>query len=183
MMFPRAAALLTAFSGLLLIATIPLWVHSYWRADVAALFIHQGRVQAAASFSGKVHFFFSDLPMGDERAWTIDASTGTHDEFLGIRDRLFDTPAFDRGSLGFRLLKGAPNSLWAPADYWIIVLPHWSLTILFAILPITWLRHRLRLRRRAKRRQCRHCGYDLRFSSDRCPECGEPIESGIPAPA
>jgi predicted amidophosphoribosyltransferase len=73
--------------------------------------------------------------------------------------------------------------MWVPATYWIVVLPHWFITIVFAILPAVWLRHRLRLRRRVKSRLCRRCGYDLRFSAGRCPECGEAIDGEASVPA
>jgi hypothetical protein len=48
--------------------------------------------------------------------------------------------------------------------------PYWFLAIMFAPPPLLWLR-----RRRAQRRaggRCRVCGYDLRATPDRCPECG-----------
>jgi hypothetical protein len=32
-----------------------------------------------------------------------------------------------------------------------------------------------RIRRQAGGRPCQKCGYDLRYSKERCPECGEPI--------
>ena len=60
-------------------------------------------------------------------------------------------------------------------------LPYWFLLLLFApgALPLI---HRLRARHRRARRlrlnHCLSCGYDLRASADRCPECGTPA----PAP-
>ena len=52
--------------------------------------------------------------------------------------------------------------------------PHWFLVPIAALLPTTRLlarRHRRR-RARATRGRCLTCGYDLRATPNRCPECG-----------
>lgn len=58
-----------------------------------------------------------------------------------------------------------------------IDLPHWFPCLLTAILPLLWLKRALRCRRAKRLGLCTQCGYDLRASPDRCPECGT-----IPAP-
>jgi hypothetical protein len=56
-------------------------------------------------------------------------------------------------------------------------IPHWTLVLITAVLPICWLIDlRRRYRNQIQAGFCAFCGYDLRATPDRCPECG-----GIPA--
>lgn len=54
-----------------------------------------------------------------------------------------------------------------------IAVPDWALALVTAVLPIAWI---FRRRRRVSAGHCGTCGYDLRASADRCPECGTPIQ-------
>ncbi len=54
--------------------------------------------------------------------------------------------------------------------------PFWFVCSAFAPVPAVWLRGRLRLRHRARAGRCLGCGYDLRATPDRCPECGTAVE-------
>jgi hypothetical protein len=53
--------------------------------------------------------------------------------------------------------------------YWAIVLPSGTFVVLRSLRGI---RRMWELRRRSRLGRCRSCGYDLRASPDRCPECG-----------
>lgn len=57
-------------------------------------------------------------------------------------------------------------------DFQQFGLPHWSVLVVFLFLPICWLGRRIRKYRRAAANLCRNCGYDLRATPERCPECG-----------
>jgi hypothetical protein len=53
--------------------------------------------------------------------------------------------------------------------YWVVVS---ALLVLPALAAIGGMRRRRRIVG-----LCRNCGYDLRASKDRCPECGKAIET------
>jgi hypothetical protein len=55
----------------------------------------------------------------------------------------------------------------------IIGAPYWSLTAATAALPVALALRRLLTTRRRNAGTCPACGYDLRATPGRCPECGE----------
>ena len=72
------------------------------------------------------------------------------------------------GRLGFNASTGAVD------DNPFIVVPYWAICVIgIAPLALQMLIARRR-RRRADTLHCRTCGYDLRATPERCPECGEP---------
>jgi hypothetical protein len=58
-----------------------------------------------------------------------------------------------------------------------LILPHWMLLLMTLVLPVTAVIRRSRLKRSTT--LCASCGYDLRATPARCPECGTvPLTKG-----
>ena len=67
----------------------------------------------------------------------------------------------------------SPDGIWPPARGFIVRVPHWPFVLLFAIAPVCWLSRAGRRCQqfRISKGLCPCCGYDLRASVERCPEC------------
>src|ERR1044071_134887 len=61
---------------------------------------------------------------------------------------------------------------------WSFAIPYWSL-VGVAGIPVGWeVVRRVRVARRGVGKFCPKCGYDLRATVGRCPECGRVVGSG-----
>jgi hypothetical protein len=57
------------------------------------------------------------------------------------------------------------------------VAPAWPAAVALAILPVLWVLQTMRRSRRAQMGRCLTCGYDLRATRERCPECGAVVKA------
>jgi hypothetical protein len=64
---------------------------------------------------------------------------------------------------------GLDNTRWNQAGF---ALPFWAMTVLALVLPLRFARQKIR--RPRDQGTCVACGYDLRATPHRCPECGVP---------
>jgi hypothetical protein len=153
----RLFNILAAVSLVLCVATGALWVRSYWRADVVV---------------------WSDQQV-DRGLFSVAGEIGVH-RTKGIQftdwDEIAVTPRcnkMDGGQcLGFVWFSGHGP---ATTSRWLVAVPHWSLALLLAFPGLRLLR-RCSVRRHSG--LCIRCGYDLRATPERCPECGTAVPAG-----
>jgi hypothetical protein len=92
-----------------------------------------------------------------------------------LSEEPFD-PATRRGDYGVYWSPRTPIPFTAGSTYRLIQISLWPIAALFALFAApaaAWRLYGARQRARRRRRGlCPSCGYDLRGTPDRCPECG-----------
>jgi hypothetical protein len=158
-----------ALAAIVCVAAVALWIRSYVFADqVGAVSDSWGLI--ADSDSGGVSFTFSAEP-NEVGRMQFQAGAG----FIHFVKRPSDYAAtFSTwGNFGF----GYENDGRSRR----LTIPYYALTLLPGVFAL-WLSRRM-LRKRSSASVCPSCGYDLRATPDRCPECGKEVPHGDAAAA
>ncbi len=186
----RLRQILSALCLLLCLATIALWVRSAGRRD-HAYYLHTTltaadrsagilRWRAVQSERGRIQL------QAGRRTYSVYDPRQSSDVFPAdgwqYNSGEFDISRPVEGVLGFGVVSessispGDPgrSHQWTETD---LQFPHWFLVLLLAVPPtlsaVGWQRRRHRRRLLGPdARPCPTCGYDLRATPTRCPECG-----------
>jgi hypothetical protein len=85
-----------------------------------------------------------------------------------------DDPVLRCGPVALWDFSMSSSSLGGAGHTWGLGMPIW-LAILISLMPAAfWAERGFRRAMRRRHGRCRACGYDLRATADRCPECGMP---------
>lgn len=187
--WPRPFALGAAISFVFCCALLILWLRSYWGSD----FICRRTFDSADSFSvthrdhmlsfshGEIRFsrgtdtlFVGGMAPPGKAVGAVDWSWGR----LGVGHMGWESPAPRTFliRLGFASWDDGMETSFSSDGRRYFSAPIWLGVLLFLILPGVWVMKRMRARRQVLAGKCAGCGYDLRATPVRCPECG--MEAG-----
>lgn len=152
----------TAISFVLFIALLAIAVRTYFARDVLGL------------QSSPYRALWIEFPRGSIQ-FTARTSTRPEDRRTGWKVLPPSDPTGVQTVLGFGLfhnprmyIRDRSGTRWMAMT--LLVMPIWPWVALAALLPTGWIRRKAR-RLRAPH-ACPNCGYDLRATPGRCPECG-----------
>jgi hypothetical protein len=180
-------AIIAVLSLLLCIAIAAVWIRSSFKGD------HFGQMSSNDS-PDRLHWTITNFDIGKggvgwhQVIWSAPPSVSTSYPGL-IRDaplthlrpepaypdftQSADSPRRNKTYLGFKITRdfgGLPGGSRFRST--TVIIPLWSLFLLFLLLCLFLSIYRYVFRRRRKPGDCPHCGYDLRASPEFCPECG-----------
>ena len=153
---------LTALSLLVALVVAGSWVRSYWRTDnIHLVYAYSQSKWRLINFKGRIEISEWRLTTG---IWVGDL----------VEHYTSDARVADK------LKTNLIGIEWQVKEYFIVTrfvgkqlsIPHAYLLLFFSTLPLVCLYHHLRRSFPYPHGQCVKCGYDLRATPDRCPECG-----------
>jgi hypothetical protein len=168
----RLMNLVTVVSLLLCVAVCVLWVRSYIADDVL---IHS---------DGRTALYNVRSTTGE--LWLIVCHLNAEMNYVAPTRLRWDS---DRGHsrlatsnlVESTFLTRSGFACSTNGRFSVLAAPHWMVAVTSAVLPtlgVLRLRRQRTMRNRRSRALCLRCGYDLRATPDRCPECGTTRASG-----
>lgn len=164
----RLFNLTSALSLILCLATVALWVRSYWISDVygfsasGAAATDRGclivsRVRPDSNFNVELRYH-REAPSDPEGPWNPRRVARKTWNLIVVHGEEFP---------GLHMVV---TELWAPV-------------VVASVLPALWIFITIGRWSRMRSGKCPRCGYDLRATRERCPECGTPAPQADKATA
>jgi hypothetical protein len=171
----RLFRLCSAVSLLLCVAACVLWVRSYWVADTLEF---GGRKTTVTLTCSRGLWQLYRTTILKPSAWNKPGGLAhtTERPPTGL-----EVPHIPPMRLPERLGFGYDGAEVWQVRFQIVTWPAWFAASASALLPILFATAAYRARRGRRAGLCPACGYDLRASPDRCPECGAAATRSRPA--
>jgi hypothetical protein len=171
----RLFNILTAASMLLCVSTVALWIASQWYFCEV---IYRRTVNPSPDLRCSRTFALCNWP--DVILFNTGQETYRPPGWIRYIERSDHSARVNRGKsfLGIAVdaqYEGTTKNILELN----IALPYWLLAACCAVSPGLWIISAHRSRSRLVYPACKLCGYDLRATPDRCPECGATAESAV----
>lgn len=170
-MIRRLFTIASAFSVILCLAITILWVRSYWISDQLIWDSWVNLPNASLDKMFGVNSGAGGINIG-QTVWHYPANT---QRIPPPPWYCSDDPVYggeEGNSFPFRTLGFQVFTLNGQISQFAVTVPYYLFFAITMMMPAWWVRRKLRSH---KVGLCPACGYDLRASTDRCPECGTPI--------
>jgi hypothetical protein len=167
------STLLSAMSLLVCVATGVLWLRSY-RVQDRLQYTFPSDIWEVGAVRGKLFL----MRMHAEPAlWDIMGGFYHYQEPPGTYLDVVSPAIKPAGKFGFGYYQEKEwrqhKSTRFDLANWAVVAPYWLIALVGVPLPMVWICRRVRMDRTLLGGRCTVCGYDLRATPDRCPECGK----------
>jgi hypothetical protein len=164
----------TGVSLVLFAATSLVWARSYQYTDGVAC---EGPIDyRIQSRQGVIEAARIQFPLARQSKTAFRGFSGFYDD-LEIASLAQLGASTQHTALGFQIWIHARNTL-VRVDR--LVVPDYACTLVFAVLPVFWMRRVARDKHLSDELQCLHCGYNLTGNtSGVCPECGTPVPKQV----
>ncbi len=169
--------LVTLVSMLLALSTVAIWCRSYYVDQMVTYGRNPGGEVGLITCRGRIELFRQNDK--DVATWTSSFHYATWPAFGDTKPQTWECVWLD--AAGFVFCTGNPVTCQYDR-YFRVSVPYWFIALAFLVIPTIWwfsYRRRRRIRTLPKNR-CVRCGYDIRASRERCPECGTPVSAQPP---
>ena len=175
----RLLTTLSVLSLALCVGTVALWVRSYWIEESIEDAGRAGLWEFDVS-KGVFHFYWERLT---NAALAYEEDTmlnpfGLRRESTPPREHLFEREGkrcYDLRLGDIRVAFDDRSARAWPIKVTVAYCPCWLVAALLFIIPAQSAIVRYRRGRNLRAGLCPRCGYDLRATPDRCPECGRRV--------
>ena len=152
---------------LLCMAAMALWVRSCYTDDVIFYAPDPYSCYCITNDRGRISF---------EHDWPTDGDTNSIPVGWSYETVLSSAPDWQPFNWYWWRFGGFAYDVMDGVYAWrAFYIPWWFVILVCALPPTLWLQRIRKDKRIRSAGGCRVCGYDLRASPERCPECGTPV--------
>jgi hypothetical protein len=164
--------MLAGASLLLFVTTIAMWIESEFASDFAYRGDSTSQISVAWG-AGEIAVIFNKVPNGGGPS-TPEVHFHHFNHSISFGREAAHSLGQSRSlwnRLGFISLYQVKSVSWG-GQMSLVSIPLWFLVLLSSVLPLARVQEGYLRWRRLRSGFCISCGYDIRATPDRCPECG-----------